>query len=71
LILIAYMSLSTPMYNPSLELLRRATTKEDVREIIDTYGRDVCNEAWGHLTPIERASLMIAREFHGTIIKET
>jgi len=57
-------------HNPVLAALKRAKTSKEVKGLLDTYGHQVCNAAWKELSPLEQASLLIAREFHGTIIHE-
>lgn len=55
---------------PVLESLQRATCKKDVRELFQRHDVEAINQAWRQLTPVERASLTLAKVFDGTILPD-
>ena len=55
-------------YSPALQTLKSCKNRDHVKNAMDLYGKDVCNDAWKQLTNLEKASLLLAREFDGTII---
>tara|TARA_Y100000768_G_C23524850_1_gene472030 strand:+ start:258 stop:443 length:186 start_codon:yes stop_codon:yes gene_type:complete len=57
-------------HNPVLAALQSAKTSKDVKQLLDSYGTANCNNAWKQLSALERASLLLAKEFNGTIIHD-
>ena len=58
-------------YSPVLEGLKRASTKEDVKQLIDSYGYPAVNDAWKDLPSIDKGALSMLRSFEGsTIIRD-
>ena len=50
------------------EALDAATTKAEVRSILDLHGRETFRSAWETLDPVVRGSLLLTRAFDGTVI---
>ena len=49
--------------NIILEALEEASTKEDVRNLMHTYGYDNVAPLWNEISPAQRAALMLVRNF--------
>ena len=56
--------------HPVLAALKSAKTSKEVKGLLDAYGHQICNAAWKELSEIEKASLLFAKEFSGTIIHD-
>lgn len=69
-ILQAPTSVSNTNHHPSLAGLKSAKTSTDVKRLMESYGHRVCNESWQLLSPMEKASLILVKEFGGTIIHD-
>jgi len=59
-------SSNTP--DPILAALHAATRREDVRSIVANYPADRVQQAWNKLDRLTKSSLLLTREFNGTII---
>jgi len=58
-------------YSPVTEGLKRASTKDDVKDLINSYGYPAVNDAWKDLSSVDRGALSLLRSFEGsTIIRE-
>ena len=57
-------------HHPVLSALQSAKTSKEVKGLLDAYGHQVCNAAWKDLSEIDKASLLLAKEFNGTIIHD-
>ncbi len=52
------------------EKLALASTKGQVKQLIESNGYHAMNEAWAELSDLQRSSLELMRRFDGTIIHE-
>lgn len=52
------------------EKLALASTKKQVKQLIEKNGYQAMNEAWAELSDLQRSSLELMRRFDGTIIHE-
>lgn len=50
------------------EALNAATTKAEVKAVLDLHGREAFRGAWEALDPVVRGSLLLTRAFDGTVI---
>lgn len=57
-------------HHPVLAALQSAKTSKEVKGLLDAYGHQICNAAWKELSEIEKASLLLAKEFNGEIIHD-
>ena len=53
-----------------LAALRNASTKQDVRSLLDKHGHEPVSAAWTSLDPIEKAALNLVRVFNGTLLHD-
>ena len=51
--------------------LALASTKRQVKQLIENNGYQAMNEAWAELSDLQRSSLELMRRFDGTIIHES
>ena len=51
-----------------VDRLNQATTRHQVRNLVDNQGRDKVLTAWKRLDPLTKSTLRLAKEFDGTII---
>ena len=54
--------------DPIVAALKAATRREDVRSIVASYPSDRVQKAWNQLDQLTKSSLLLTREFNGTII---
>tara|TARA_B100001250_G_scaffold88926_1_gene73728 strand:- start:1729 stop:1926 length:198 start_codon:yes stop_codon:yes gene_type:complete len=57
-------------HHPALAALQSAKTSKEVKVLLDSYGHEICNAAWKELSELDKASLLLAKEFNGTIIHD-
>lgn len=55
-------------YDPVVAALNAATRREDVRSIVANYPSDRVQKAWNQLDQLTKSSLLLTREFNGTIV---
>ncbi len=53
-----------------LAALHKAATKADVRQLLEEYGYEPVNEAWGQLDDLTRASLSLVKGFNGQVLHD-
>ena len=53
-----------------VEALNAATTKAEVKAVLDLHGRDAFRRAWELLDPVVRGSLLLTRAFDGEVIAD-
>lgn len=51
-----------------LSALQHASSKKDVRDLIDKHGYEPVAKAWGQLDQLSRSSLSLVKAFDGVII---
>lgn len=54
--------------DPIVAALNAATRREDVRSIVANYPSDRVQKAWNQLDQLTKSSLLLTREFNGTIV---
>ena len=57
-------------FDPVLEALQRARSRGDVRELFRRHDADSVNAAWKKLDLVDRAALLLCRDFDGTVIRD-
>jgi hypothetical protein len=63
-------SVSSPCDPLVLEELQKATHRSHVANLLRRHDVNEVNAAWRQLTPLERSSLLLCKQFDGTIIPE-
>jgi len=58
----------SPDVDPILEALEEASTREDIRNLIDKYGYDNVAPIWNKISPVQQGALMLARNFDQAVI---
>jgi len=53
-----------------LSALSTAETKSDVRRLLNEYGYEPVNEAWGQLDDLTKASLSLVKGFDGQVLHD-
>ena len=53
-----------------LSALSQAETKADVRMLLNEYGYEPVNDAWGKLDDLTRASLPLVKGFDGQVLHD-
>ena len=53
-----------------LSALSQAETKADVRMLLNEYGYEPVNDAWGKLDDLTRASLSLVKGFDGQVLHD-
>lgn len=53
-----------------LEALQQASTKQDVRNVLQRYESEAVHAAWGSLSPAQRGALHLVRFTDGRIFHE-
>jgi hypothetical protein len=61
---------SLPCDPAILEALRQATHKSQVRLLFQRHDENEINQAWHCLDPIDRSTLLLCKNFDGTIVPE-
>ena len=54
--------------DPIVAAFEAATRREDVRAIMANYPADRVKQAWAKLDHLTKCSLLLTREFNGTIL---
>ena len=62
-VLLMQLLLSSSDKNFVLESLESASTKDDVRNLMQTYGYDNVAPLWNEISPAQQAALMLVRNF--------
>ena len=64
------LSLSKHDSQSLLFALQSATTKSDVRRLLEKHGHEQVSSAWNQLDSLDKAALNLVRIFDGTLIHD-